>query len=120
MILQYRGYKNNWCYEEAERVSSAFVNVDKIIKEAKAQATGDPLEQYKFVCDAVFDHIDEELGSFDSEKIFHCDKMLYDLTSVCAVMLEDKNKNITRIFSDTDVYLLNSKGQTVQKILSTR
>ena len=33
MILQYKGFKENWCYEEADQISFANVYVGDIIKE---------------------------------------------------------------------------------------
>ena len=117
MVLQYRGWKNNWNYEEAEQISSGYVDLRNIIKETASKDYGDSLEKYQAVQDAIFDYIDEEIGSFEAKKILHTEEHLMDLNIVVVVVLEDSNKRIARIFSaDTDIYLLNSRGQTVQKL----
>ena len=49
------------------------------------------------------------------EIVYHIDKPFDQMDNVIVVTLNDKNKNITYVF-ESGVFLLNSKGQTVQKL----
>ena len=115
MILQYRGYKNNWCYEEAERISHADVYVGDVIKEYSSKIYNDDLEKVKAIHDAVDEHLKKETGCCDTEIIYHVEKFS-DMKNVSVVMLDDKNKHITRVFYKNTAYLLNNRGQTIQKL----
>ena len=38
------------------------------------------------------------------------------MKNVCVVMLDDKNKHIARVFYKNTAYLLNNRGQTIQRL----
>ena len=123
MILQYKGFNNNWCFEEADIITSATVWVGKETRgyrkggvryEQKQKLNQDDLAYVKELHDAVNRLIMEETHCSD-EIIYHIDKHFDEMENVVVVTLSDRNKNITRVF-ESGVYLLNSKGQTVQKL----
>ena len=123
MILQYKGYNNNWVYEEAETVTWAVVWVGKetrdyrkggIRYEKKKERNQDDLAFSKEMHEAVDRLIKEETHCSD-EIVYHNNGSFDQMENVTVVMLNDKNKNVTRVF-ESGVYLLNSKGQTVQKL----
>lgn len=123
MILQYKGFNNNWVYEEAEIITSAVVWVGKethdyrkggVRYEKKKDSDQDDLAYVKEMHDAVDKLIKEETHCSD-EISYHIDKPFDQMENVTVVTLTDKNKYITRVF-ECGVYLLNSKGQTVQKL----
>ena len=128
MILQYKGFNNNWCYEEAETITQAVVWVGKetrdyrkggIRYEKKYLLDGNTSEEVdlryvKEMHDAVDRLIRKETGC-SGEIVYHIDKPFDEMENVTVVTLTDRGKNITRVF-DGGVYLLNSKGQTVQRL----
>ena len=123
MILQYKGFNNNWCFEEADTITSAVVWVGKETREyrkggvryeQKQKLNQDDLAYVKELHNAVDKLIMEETHC-DDEIAYHIDKPFDEMENVVVVMLRDRNKDITRVF-ESGVYLLNSKGQTVQKL----
>ena len=123
MVLQYKGFNNNWCYEEADTITHAVVWVGKEtrdyreggarykLKEVNGQ---DDLSYVKELHDAVDRLIMEETHCAD-EITYHIDKPFDQMENVVVVTLSDRNKYITRVF-ESGVYLLNSRGQTVQRL----
>ena len=136
MVLQYKGFNNNWVYEEAEVITSAVVWVGKetrayrkggvrykkkyseLYKDGKTPDQSDlnkvDLDYVAEMHKAVDRLIREETHCGD-EIVYHIDKPFDKMENVTVVTLNDKNKNVTRVF-ESGVYLLNSKGQTVQKL----
>ena len=129
MILQYKGFNNNWVYEEAEVITSAMVWVGKETRDYRrggiryekkyenlhGREIGEAdLAYVKEIHEAVDRLIREETHCGD-EIVYHIDKPFDQMENVTVVTLNDKNKNVTRVF-ESGVYLLNSKGQTVQKL----
>lgn len=136
MILQYKGFNHNWVYEEAETIISAKVWVGKETRDYRKggqryenkyaelyrncknpesidieKVDSDYIEEmYK----AVNRLIQKETGCSD-EIIYHITEILSQIEYLTIVTLKDKNKYITYAFNN-DVYLLNGKGQTVQKL----
>lgn len=118
MILQYKGFKENWCFEEAEQISFANVYVGDVIKETSIKQYNNDLEKVKAIHNAVDEYLKKETGCYDDEIIYNIgDNNFTDMKNVCVVMLDDKNKHITRVFYKNTVYLLNNKGQTVQRLV---
>lgn len=129
MILQYKGFNNNWCYEEAETITQAVVWVGKETRDYRKGgerynkkyenlhgldiAKAD-LAFVKEMHEAV-DRLIRKETHCDGEIVYHIDKPFDQMENVTVVTLNDKNKNITRVF-ESGVYLLNSKGQTVQRL----
>lgn len=129
MVLQYKGFNNNWVYEEAETVTSAVVWVGKETRDYRkggiryekkyenlhGREIGEvDLSYVKEMHDAVDRLIKEETHCGD-EIVYHIDKPFDQMENVTVVTLNDKNKNVTRVF-ESGVYLLNGKGQTIQKL----
>lgn len=116
MILQYKGFGENWCFEEADRISFANVYVGDVIKEASMKAYSNDLEKVSAIHNAVDEHLKKETGCYDEEIVYHSDRPFTDMKNVCVVMLDDKNKHIARVFYKNIVYLLNNRGQTIQRL----
>lgn len=129
MVLQYKGFNNNWVYEEAETVTSAVVWVGKETRDYRkggiryekkyenlhGKEVGEvDLNYVKEMHEAVDRLIKEETHCGD-EIVYHIDKPFDQMENVTVVTLNDKNKNVTRVF-ESGVYLLNGKGQTIQKL----
>lgn len=129
MVLQYKGFNNNWVYEEAETVTSAVVWVGKETRDYRkggirhekkyenlhGREVGEvDLSYVKEMHEAVDRLIKEETHCGD-EIVYHIDKPFDQMENVTVVTLNDKNKNVTRVF-ESGVYLLNGKGQTIQKL----
>lgn len=133
MILQYKGFNNNWCYEEAETIIFANVWVGKETRDyrkdgmrhkfhtEKLQKCSSEEEReslkLKYVQEmhnAVDKLIKEETNCYDNI-VYHIDSRFDDMENVSVVTLMDKNKTITYVF-ENGVYLLNNRGQTVQRI----
>ena len=122
MILQYKGYNNVWCYEEARHIQWANVELVTIREEFenKFNEAITPEDKLQVTCDhsmAIYNKICDDT---------HCDlesindmttARLADLNNVCIVHLGDKDVNATYIFEQgRGVYILNGRGQTVQRI----
>ena len=117
MILQYKGFKENWCYEEADQISHANVYVGDVIKEYSKKEYKDGLEKMSAIHNAVDEHLKKETGCYEEEIIYHIgDNTFTDMKNVCVVMLDDKNKHIARVFYKNTAYLLNNRGQTIQRL----
>lgn len=123
MILQYKGFNNNWVYEEAEVITHAVVYVGKetrdyrkggIRYEQKQKLNQDDLAYISEMRKAVDKLIIKETHCND-EIVYHIDKPFDEIENVVVVSLNDRNKNVTHVFED-GVYLLNSRGQTVQRL----
>jgi len=115
MILQYKGFKENWCFEEADQISFANVYVGDVIEEASKKEYGDDLERARAIHSAVDEHLKKETGCYDEEIIYHAG-IFTNMKNVCVVMLDDKNKHIVRVFYNNTAYLLNNRGQTIQRL----
>lgn len=116
MVLQYKGFNNNWCYEEADIVTSAIVYVGEVAESYRKRESEyeDKLLYSEELYKAVNDLIIKETACDDTIE-YHTNKLFDQLGNVVVVMLKDRNKNITRVF-DSGVYLLNNHGQTVQRL----
>lgn len=133
MILQYKGFNNNWTYEEADSITYAVVNVDEITSKYRDYKDLDTHDLLSNVGRKDFDlqrarkmqnEVDEYIYKQTNAAniIYNIGNLKFkDMTSILVIMLDDKNKHITRVFdnvnTDTSVYLLNGKGQTVQKLV---
>lgn len=131
MILQYKGFNNNWCYEEAETITQATVWVGK---ETRDYRNGGERHKMKYLPEYTQGRSNEEVDlnyvkemheavdrlirketGCSGEIVYHIDKPFEEMENVTVVTLNDRGKDITRVF-DNSVYLLNSKGQTVQRL----
>ena len=116
MILQYKGFNNNWCYEEAETIVHAKVSVADVIQKYKNDFTKDK-DTLSFVkgLQEVVDKFIQNETQCSNEIVYHITNPFDEMKNVDVVTLEDKNKQVTYVFENS-VYLLNSRGQTVQKL----
>lgn len=133
MILQYKGFKNNWCYEEANIISWANVDVSFITEQYREKGTKYveyrttdkgtlgrdkyflDLEYVKKLQDEVDTLIKHETNCADDIIYLIGDVRFQDMDKATVVTLKDKNKYVTYVFID-GVYILNNSGSTVQKI----
>ena len=142
MILQYKGIKNNWCFEEAERIISATVNVGEITKHYREGGTRYEEQQRELnknmgkdtdiISDLrlqyvqemhkkVDDVIRDETGASTDIVYLIGDTPFNELDTVSVVMLEGKNIHATYVFDmsrsrECTVYILNSNGGTVLRV----
>ncbi len=134
MILQYKGFKNNWCYEEANTITWANVWVGKETRDyrkngvrynlyikdrdkLRGQCIAElDLKYVKEMHEAVDRLIKKETNCSDNIIYLIGDKRFDELENVCVVTLKDKDKYTTYVFVE-GVYLLNNSGGTVQKIV---
>lgn len=135
MILQYKGFKNNWCYIEAETIVWANVWVGKETRDYRKdgirwkhlqktleecqneeQKSSVSLHYVQEMHNSVNKLIKEETNCYD-DIVYHIDGKFDDMENVCVVTLMDKNmaNPCTYVF-DKPVYLLNNHGQTVQRL----
>ncbi len=117
MILEYKGFNNNWCYVEAQTITWAMVHVAEVIKKVKSNALPekDELLKAREMMEAVNTHIRKEVAC-GGEIIYVLGELPFDeMTNVCVVCLNDINHCTTYVFNK-GVYLLNSSGRTVQKL----
>ena len=135
MILQYKGFNNNWCYTEAETIVWANVWVGKETRDYRKNGARWKLHQEelskctteeekqnlqlkyaKEMHEAINKLIQKETQCY-KDIIFHVNCPFDEMENVCVVSLMDKNQAIpvTNVF-DNGVYLLNNHGQTVQRI----
>ncbi len=122
MILQYKGYNNVWCYEEARHIQWANVELVTIREKFEKQfnEASTPEDKLQVICDhstAIYNKIcDDTHCDFESINDMTTARLV-DLNNVCIVNLGDKDVNTTYIFEQgRGVYILNSKGQTVQRV----
>ena len=136
MILQYKGFNNNWVYEEAEVITSAVVWVGKETRDYRKGGiryekkyeelySNNKTPEQSDLDKVDLDYVAEMHKAVDiliqgethcgDEIVYHIDKPFDQMENVIVVTLNDKNKNVTYVF-ESGVYLLNNKGQTVQKL----
>lgn len=122
MILQYKGYNNVWCYEEARHINWANVELVTVSEkfEKRFNEAHTPEDELQLISDhhkAIYNKIcDDTHCDFESINDMTIGS-LRDLNNVCIVNLGDRDVNTTYIFEQgRGVYILNSRGQTVQRI----
>ena len=132
MILQFKGINNTWSYEEADIITYTYLNVDEITKKYRNNLDVSKSELISEVGKREYDlsrvrNMQLEVDDYICRQtnaaniIYNIGELPFsEMTNILVVMLDDKNKHITRVFdttnADTSVYLLNGKGQTVQKL----
>ena len=123
MILEYKGFNNVWCFEEARHIAWANVEIVTVRQqfEERLKAEKTTEEEAALRCDfrmAVSQKIATELNrDIDTINYMIGNIELEILDNICAVVLCDRDINATYVFEQgRGVYILNSKGQTVQRI----
>lgn len=132
MILQFKGVNNVWCYEEAEQIRWANVWIGSVIKDYREGGEKWNLLQNKIkngngleddglgvklqteMKNRVDDLIRKETNC-GNEVVYYADLSFIQSENVCVVTLGDRHKNVTYVFEE-GVYLLNGRGQTVQRL----
>lgn len=113
MILQFRGFKNNWIYEEAETIAISIVKISK--EKIKANDSNDELAEIKNISDKIDKEIREATSG--ANLVYITDKPVCELGHVKVAVLHDKSKDVTYVFDiEREAYLLNSNGKTVRKV----
>lgn len=114
MILQFRGYKNNWVYEYAESIAISTVEITKA--EIHAEDAKEELTIAKNISSKIEQEIKEQTGC-GKDIVYITYKPLYELGYVKVAVLADENKHIAYVFdTDREVYLLNDNGKTVRRV----
>ena len=134
MILQYKGFNNNWIYEEAETITHAVVWVGKETRDYREGGVRHSLKysgeymrgRSKEEVDLAYvNEMHKAIDKLIKEETHCCDDIAYhigslrfdEMENVVVITLQDKHKYVTRVFAQGGgVYLLNSRGQTVQKL----
>ncbi len=114
MILQFRGYRNNWVYEYAESIAVSTLEITKA--DIHAEDSEEELKIIKDISSKIEQEIRDETGC--GKDIVHItDKPLYELGYVKVAVLADENKHIAYVFdTNREVYLLNDNGKTVRRV----
>lgn len=118
MILQYKGYKNNWCYEEANTITFSTVYLGDVISDIHCtNKFENSLEEAQYVQKIVDEYILKETGC--TNIVYNIgDTKFVDMKNVYVVNLSGDGRDekyITYVFTK-GVYLLNNSGKTIQKI----
>lgn len=119
MILQYKGFKNNWSLEEAETITYAYLNVEDILMKHRGYSADD-LICIKQMHEEIDNYITRETCA--TNITYNIGDLPFDrMKNIAVVILLDKGKVTSRVFAlgdDTNtVFVLNSKGQTVCKVV---
>ena len=134
MFLQYKSFNNNWTLEEAESITYAYLDIDEITSKyrncadltdkEKLHERGKPefdLARAEKMHKEVTDYIIKETHAGDDIVFCIGDLQFSKMTHITIAMLSSKNKRISYVFDRADknksVYILNSCGQTVQKLV---
>lgn len=113
MILQYKGFNNNWTYEEANQITVSTAEVT--IADIKANDAEEELNLIK----KFSEQIEEEIisATHGINITYLTNKPIYKCGNVKVVILSDKNKEVTYVFDmEQEVYLLNDSGKTIRKV----
>lgn len=113
MILQYRGFNENWTYEEADSITTATVAITKA--EIHEDDSDKELEKIRYFAEQIHKEIQEATKC--NNMVFITDKPLYSLGYVKLAILREKNKEVTYVFDAfKEVYLLSNSGKTVKRL----
>ena len=117
MILQYKGYKHNWVYEEADRIVSTRLNLNDVLGDLTKRKKNMNLEEIKDENKIIEEYIRNETGDLNGEIDYLLgDNMTNsDLEVITVVMLKD-NIYVFDGLSTKEVYLLNNSGKTIAKL----
>lgn len=112
MILQYKGYNENWVFVEAENITWCVCNVRNIIN----------TYEVKYGLSRCYDELKAflitETHCSDNISFILNEHMLHELDNIHVITLHDSSKYITYVLVDGG-YLLNENGKTIMKFPST-
>lgn len=119
MILQYRGYNNNWCCRESKEITYAHLQLKDLIGNiniigGSSMSAEDNLKNTQHIHKCVDEYIYKQTGCSGNIIYLIGDLKFSHMNNIIVVMLDDKNYAFVR--GDKRVYMLNSAGQTVQKL----
>lgn len=121
MILQFKTIYNNSTYEEADSISYKYITLKDMIDDYKKCRY---MSKNNMV-DAIIDYIKKQ--SWSSNIIFNIGALDFmDMNQIVIVTLESKDKRYTRVFDasyrdkNTSVYILNSNGKTIHKLVEAK
>lgn len=113
MILQYKGFNNNWTYEEADSITTSTLPITKA--EIHENDSDKELEKIRYFSEQIHKEIQEATQC--NNMTFIMDKPLYSVGFVKVAILRDKNKEVTYVFDAfKEVYLLSNSGKTVKRL----
>lgn len=113
MILQFKGFKNNWSYADADLITATVVKITK--EKICGNDSVEELRLIQEISQKIDCEIRKETNGANLTYIF--DKPIYECGCAKVVMLSDKNKDVTYVFDmDKEVYLLNDSGKTIRKL----
>lgn len=114
MILQYKGFNNNWTYEESNQITVSTAEIT--IADIEKNEAEERLEIVKNISEKIEEEIVSQTHA-GAEIIYLTNKPIYQCGIVNVVILSDKNKEVTYVFdTNQEVYLLNNAGKTIRKI----
>lgn len=114
MILQFRGYKNNWVYEYAESIAISTVEITKA--DIHVENSEEELSIIKDISSKIEQEIKDATGC-GKDIVYITDKPLYELGHVKVAVLANENKHIAYVFdANREVYLMNDNGKTVRRV----
>ena len=128
MILQYKGYNNNWTYIYADEITFANVYIGKesndYVKDGLRynyyleENNKDPYKDSHYIQEGynAIDKIIKNETHCDDNIIWVIDeKDRFKLQNVCVVMISSKNIIRTYVF-DSGAYMLNDSGKTIMRL----
>lgn len=128
MILQYKGFNNNWTYIYADEITFARVYIGKESNDYVKNGLryncyleengSDPYKDLHYIQEGynAIDAIIKKETHCDDDIIWVIDeKDRFNLQNVCVVMIS--SKNIVRTYAfDNGAYMLNDSGKTVMRL----
>lgn len=128
MILQYKGFNNNWTYIYADEITFARVYIGKESNDYVKNGLryncyleengSDPYKDLHYIQEGynAIDTIIKKETHCDDDIIWITDeKDRFKLQNVCVVMIS--SKNIVRTYAfDNGAYMLNDSGKTVMRL----
>lgn len=128
MILQYKGFNNNWTYIYADEITFARVYIGKESNDYVKNGLryncyleengSDPYKDLHYIQEGynAIDTIIKKETHCDDDIIWVIDeKDRFKLQNVCVVMISSKNIVRTYVF-DNGAYMLNDNGKTVMRL----
>ena len=112
MILQYKGFKDNWVYEEAESIAISTVEITKVKFDTYKKDNLHEMESVRRT-------IDKEISDATqcSDIVYIINKPIFELGYVKVAILTEQNKRLAYVFDvNREAYLLNNSGKTVRRI----
>lgn len=111
MILQYRGFNNNWIFEESKSIGYTKINLNDFLGIPENRKTEDGIEGIKNTIEKIEKIIISETGTEAHIVYYVGNTNFIDLELISVVMLI----GVTYVIN-SEAYLLNDLGKTIVKI----